>query len=651
MAMGYRSLNIRHGNGVSIVVRARESLVHGEGKQPTFFNMILGRCVRHLRNPEKVLSGLSNHSKDQSYHFERLYRILFNQEMYAAAYQNIYANEGNMTKGSDGQTIDGMSLQRIDALITALKDESYHPVPSRRVYIPKKNGKKRPLGIPSFDDKLVQEVLRMVLEAIYESSFENTSHGFRPGKSCHTALLHVQTRFTGVKWFVEGDIKGFFDNIDHDVIIRILQKRISDDRFMRLVRKFLNAGYLEDWQFHKTYSGTPQGGIISPILANIYLDEFDKFMAKYADEFNRGVERRRNSEYRKLEVQRGNLVKKLNSCVDEAEKVQLVGQIKAIEKARNNVPYGVAMDGDYRRLQYVRYADDFLVGIIGSKEECKGVKEDIRRYMANTLMLKLSDEKTLITNAQNPAHFLGYGIYIRKSNLSKRDSMGRLKRDYVGRVVLEVATETIRSKLVELKTIKLTYVNGKEIWKPIARYSMKDSDDLEILDKFNSEIRGFYNYYSIANNSSIINSFKYMMEYSMYKTYCTKYRTHISKLLEKYRIGKDFCVRFIAKDGKEKVRVFYNEGFKRKTTARSADCDTLPNNLKHLASTSLMDRLKAEKCEICGAENVPLEMHQVRKLKDLKGKKFWEGLMIARRRKTIAACHECHRKIHYGKLD
>lgn len=651
MAIGCRPLNIRHGNGVPIVVRARESLVHGEGEQLVFFNIILGRCERHLRSPEKVLSSLSNHSKDLSYKYERLYRIFFNPEMYAVAYQKIYPNEGNMTKGSDGQTIDGMSIKRIDTLIAALKDESYQPIPSRRVYIPKKNGKKRPLGIPAFNDKLVQEVLRMVLEAIYEGSFENTSHGFRPGKSCHTALLQIQTRFTGAKWFVEGDIKGFFDNINHDVMIRILEKRISDDRFLRLIRKFLNAGYFEDWQFHKTYSGTPQGGVISPILANIYLDEFDKFMCQYANDFKEGTERKRNPEYRKLEVQRGNLVKKLKACVDEAEKTKIIGQIREIEKARNDVPYGVAMDGNYRRLQYVRYADDFLVGIIGSKADGELVKEDIHRFMANTLSLELSEEKTLITNAQKRAQFLGYGIYVRKSNQSKRDKMGRLKRDYVGRVVLEVSTQSIRSKLLDLKAIKLTYVNGTEIWKPIARYSMKDSDDLEILDKYNSEIRGFYNYYSIANNSNVVNSFKYMMEYSMYKTYCTKYRTHIPKLLKKYRHGKDFCVRFKTKGGKEKVRVLYNEGFKRKTVARTAECDIIPNEQKHLSSTSLMDRLKAEKCEICGTENVPLEMHHVQKLKNLQGKKYWEKLMIARQRKTIAVCHSCHRKIHYGKLD
>lgn len=228
-----------------------------------------------MRNPINVLSSYQKHSSDRSYTFERVYRNLYNRELFLLAYQNIYTAPGNMTPGSDGKTIDAMSLSRIDKLIASLKDESYQPQPSRRTYIPKKNGKLRPLGIPSFDDKLVQECVRLLLEAIYEGRFSNQSHGFRPGRSCHTALSQIQTCFSGVKWFVEGDIKGFFDNIDHNIMVEILAERIHDQKFLRLIRKFLRAGYLEDWTFHNTYSGTPQGGIISPILANIYLDKLD----------------------------------------------------------------------------------------------------------------------------------------------------------------------------------------------------------------------------------------------------------------------------------------------------------------------------------------------------------------------------------------
>lgn len=228
-----------------------------------------------MRNPELVLNNLAAHSKVSDYKYERLYRLLFNEEMFFVAYQRIYAKQGNMTAGTDGKTIDGMSLQRIESLIMSLKSEAYKPNPARRVYIPKKNGGKRPLGIPSVEDKLVQEVIRMILEAIYEGAFQSTSHGFRPHKSCHTALKDIQINFKGAKWFIEGDIKGFFDNIDHEILIAILRERISDERFLRLIRKFLKAGYMEDWTYNKTFSGTPQGGIISPILANIYLDKFD----------------------------------------------------------------------------------------------------------------------------------------------------------------------------------------------------------------------------------------------------------------------------------------------------------------------------------------------------------------------------------------
>ena len=400
-----------------------------------------------MRNPENVLNSLQEHSAQSGYVYDRLYRNLFNREFFLQAYQNIYASQGNMTAGTDGKTIDAMSLERVDRLIAALKDESYQPKPSRRTYIPKKNGKLRPLGIPSIDDKLVQEVVRMLLESIYENSFEDASHGFRPDRSCHTALRMIQNRFTRCKWFVEGDIKGFFDNIDHNVMIGILRKRIKDERFLRLIRKFLNAGYMEDNQLHQSYSGTPQGGIISPILANIYLDQFDKYMAEYKKRFDRGNKRAVNVEYHKLSAKRIRLKRKLAKAQSEEEKQSLLESIRELDKVHKSIPCKNPMDTNFRRLQYVRYADDFLIGIIGAKEDAQAVKQEIGVYIAEQLKLELSEEKTLVTKATDRAKFLGFDIRVTpQSNHTKKTKSGSTARNYSGHVMLEVPTSVIQKK-------------------------------------------------------------------------------------------------------------------------------------------------------------------------------------------------------------
>jgi group II intron reverse transcriptase/maturase len=383
-----------------------------------------------MRNSANVLNGLSKHGPQTDYRYERLYRLLFNEEMFFTAYQRIYAKEGNMTEGSDGKTIDEMSLDRIKQLIELLRSETYQPQPARRVYIPKKNGKMRPLGIPSFDDKLVQEVVRTVLEAIYEGQFLDCSHGFRPKRSCHTALTKIQKTFTGAKWFIEGDIKGFFDNIDHEVLINILKERISDDRFLRLIRKFLKAGYLEDWTFHNTYSGTPQGGIVSPILANIYLDKLDRYVTDYAKTFDIGKVKRVLPLKKKLDDRKYWVMRKLKVVEDGNERAELVKKVKAIDKERFNMPACDEMDSSYKRLKYVRYADDFLIGVIGSKEDSKRIKEGIKVFLESKLKLELSEEKTLITHTEKPAKFLGYEVTVNKSNLAKRNIDGELVRTY-----------------------------------------------------------------------------------------------------------------------------------------------------------------------------------------------------------------------------
>ena len=601
-----------------------------------------------MRSPERVLNSLNEHSKDSSYKFERLYRLLFNEELFYVAYQKIASNGGSTTKGSDGRSIDEMSLARIETLIASLKDESYQPHPSRRVHIPKKNGKTRPLGIPAFEDKLVQEVVRMILEAIYEGHFETTSHGFRPKRSCHTALLHIQKTFSGAKWFIEGDIKGFFDNIDHDVLVGILRERISDDRFIRLIRKFLKAGYVEDWTFHNTYSGTPQGGIVSPILANIYLDKLDKYVKEYIQHFDKGTKRRPGKESNNLANERKRTVRKLKKVKDGTEKAALVARLKAIEQERAAFPSGDEMDGSYRRLKYIRYADDFILGVIGSKEDALRIKEDIKSFLSESLALELSEEKTLITHTGKSAKFLGYEITVTRDNHQRRDVRGCLRRTYGKRVRLNVSMATLRDKLLEYGAMEIKLRNGKEVWKPKCRSGLIFNDDLEILDRYNRETVGFCNYYLIANNCVVLHNFRYIMEYSMYKTFAGKYRSTVRKINKKYRYNKLFTVKYEQK-GAIKSRTFYKTSFKRRTTAFNGSCDIEPYSIADVSRTNLTDRLKAEKCELCGATG-KLIMHHVRNLKDLKGKESWERLMSARKRKTIALCPSCHRLRHLGKV-
>lgn len=597
-----------------------------------------------MRSPETVLNNLSKHSSDLGYKYERLYRLLFNEEMFFLAYQRIYAKQGNMTPGTDGRTVDQMSIQRIERLIDALRTEEYQPHPAKRVYIPKKNGKKRPLGIPSFDDKLVQEVTRMILEAIYEGHFEYTSHGFRPHRSCHTALTHIQDKFTGAKWFIEGDIKGFFDNIKHEILVNILKERIADERFIRLIRKFLKAGYAEQWKFHNTYSGTPQGGIVSPILANIYLDKFDKYMKMYADKFNKGERRKVSSEYRRLNNKKTRLAKKLKSVTDESVGAGMITEIKETLAQTYVTPCHEPMDANYRRIQYVRYADDFLIGVIGSKSECQAIKADIKEFMTEQLGLELSDEKTLITNAKDKAKFLGYEIFVRSKAFMHKDSKGVMKRFGNGSVLLHVSMDTAKAKLLEYGALRIAKEGNQDIWKPKPRGFMIGNKVEDIVAQYNTEIRGFYNYYAIANNISTIgHSFGYIMEYSMYKTIAQKLNLTMSQAKLKFLKDKKFIVPFTGKNGEVRYRIFYDGGFKRKEPFNGSIVDYIPNTA-FVPKLSLMERLKTGTCEICGKKG-NLIMHHVRNLNQLKADSPWNAIMIKKRRKTLAICESCNEVI------
>lgn len=607
-----------------------------------------------MRSPQNVLESLKSKATNANYHYQRLYRNLYNPEFYLLAYQRIQAKQGNMTAGTDGKTIDGMGMKRIENLIEKLRDYSYQPKPARRTYIPKANGKMRPLGIPSFDDKLVQEVVRLIQESIYEPTFCNTSHGFRPKRSCHTALQHIKRNYTGVKWFVEGDIKGCFDNIDHHVLVQILRRRITDEHFIGLIWKFLKAGYMENWVYHNTYSGTPQGSLISPILANIYLNELDVFMASYAQAFNRGTKRQINPAYKKpLDVRRGKQewLKRNENKISEEKRREVTAQIQEINQYLRTIPYGDPMDNEYRRVVYVRYADDFLIGVIGSKADAKQVKADVGMFISNELHLEMSSEKTLITHGNDFAHFLGYEITVSSEQNSTRMKTGYTKRSYTGRIKLYVPKEKWLNRLLSYGALKINLVEGKEVWEPTRRPGLMRLDDIEILNQYNAEVRGLYNYYRLAHNVSVLNSFLYVMKFSMYKTFAGKYRTSMRKIIRKYSRDGDFIVSYPTKKG-TKSTVFYNQGMRYDDKiVVTENPDIIGRTNENRRYTSLIDRLKGNTCEWCKAETRDIEIHHVRKLKDLSGKAEWERHMIARKRKTMALCHSCHVKLHNGKLD
>ena len=607
-----------------------------------------------MRNPIAVLKSLTEKSKDESYKFQRLYRNLYNPEFYYLAFKNIYTNKGAMTPGVDGVTLDCFSERRIAKIIESLKNHSYQPKPAQREYIPKKSNpkKKRPLGIPSGDDKLIQEVVRMILESIYESTFSKSSHGFRPKRSCHTALRQIQNTFTGTHWFVEGDIEACFDSFDHHVLIDLLRRRIDDEAFIGLIWKLLKSGYMEQWTYHRTYCGTPQGSGISPILAIIYLNELDKFMEALKSNFDvgSGVGRGLTHEYRAATYQ---VYKYRNAGtaiwgeLDNDERKNRAKVLKSLRRVQQSTTPRDPKDSGYKSIQYTRYADDFIVGVIGSKADAEHVKVAVRDFLSDKLKLKLSDAKTKITHTSDRARFLGYDITVSRDQTVKKVGNGKEQRTHSYVVRLLVPREKWVGKLLEYQAMKIVITsNGKERFKALHRGKLNNKTDIDILSAYNSEIRGLYNFYSIANDAWKIGRFANVMKHSMLKTFATKYRTNVNRIKARFIKNGQFTVTYETKNG-SKDAVFYNGGFERKKEpSLFADIDVLPAYKKYERVNSLRARIKRGECEMCGKKTDNIELHQVKRLKDLTGAEPWEAAMLKRRRKTLAVCPNCHSIIH-----
>lgn len=587
-----------------------------------------------------------------------------NLDLWATAYANIYSNRGAMTKGVNNNTLDGMSNDRILNLIKLIKSNDYRPKPCRRTYIPKDarnpNGKKRPLGIPSGDDKLIQEVMKMLLEEIYEPIFSDWSYGFRKGRSCHTALTEIRNSWKGTKWVCNVDIKGYFDNIDHNLLLKFLSKRIDDKAFLGLIKKFLKAGYMEDWRYFGTHSGTPQGGIISPILANVFLHELDVFMKNKIKEFGMGDRRKPNPEYKRALQNRANRIKWIRQGYGasglEADEIKLEKwkhEAQVLEKKLGNLPSVLMDDPDFKRMRYIRYADDFLIGIIGSKKEANEVMNIVTDFVETELKLEVSKEKSSVIDPKQGFVFLGYEIKCRREDKRVKCVVGHNSDGSKTHAVKRTVTEHIHLGVPRSKVVKFCSLRGYGNYdahkdKSRSKTVMTYMSDYEIISQYNAEMRGFANYYNLSP-VLYMNKLHWIWMNSLFKTLAHKHQTSRTKIAKRLRQPDGRYVhREIRNNNLYELELFQ---LKNRSVSTAEFVDLYPNIYKYSSRTELLDRLSARKCEYCGTKSGYLEVHHVRKLKDIAdGTATWKKFMIARRRKTLILCKDCHVDLHRGQL-
>jgi group II intron reverse transcriptase/maturase len=596
---------------------------------------VTGREVREMRNAETIL-GIIRERGRQRLPLGDVYRQLFNPALYLHSYARLYRNDGAMTKGVTAETVDGMSLGKINGIIERVRRESYRWSPVRRVYIPKpKGGGPRPLGIPTWSDKLLQDVVRAILEAYYEPRFSDHSHGFRPGRGCHTALARVKKAWTGTKWFVEGDIRGCFNNIGHETLMGILGHDITDGRFLRLIRNLLRAGYLEDWRLQPTLSGSPQGGTVSPILSNVYLDRLDQFVEQtLIPEYTRGKRRAANLEHERLGHR--------SRCCRKSGRVE---EAKALEAARRTVPSCDTRDPNYRRLRYVRYADDFLLGFAGPKSEAEAIRDRLSAFLAQELGLELSAEKTLITHANTEkARFLGYDISVIQCDTKITGN----RRSVNGGIALRMPPSFVAER-------SRSYTRDG---KPIHRKERTHDSDYSIVCQYQAEYRGFVQYYQLAANIAWLSRLNWVMRVSLLKTLANKHRSTVAKQARRLAAkvvtpyGFRACLEVqVPREGKAPLVGRFG-GLPLRTNL-TASIDDRPLERKRFGGTELLQRVLADACEACGS-TVNVEVHHVRKLADLNRRDGrpppdWVRLMASRRRKTLVLCRICHDNIHAGR--
>jgi group II intron reverse transcriptase/maturase len=579
--------------------------------------------------------------RDPSKRFDHLWELATDPEWLMQAWEEIRSNKGSMTAGIDSTVATDIDPERIQRLSERLKTGKYRPKPVRRVYIAKSNGKKRPLGIPTLEDRIVQQALRMLMEPVFEADFYTCSHGFRRNRSTHTALRDVTRMFPRTTWTVEGDIVGCFDNIPHGKLMKAVEQRIADEKVLKLIRTFLAAGYLEQWHYHRTYSGTPQGGVLSPLLCNIFLHQFDEHMMRHLraneTQSKRVQNARRNPEYRRIE----NKVRRLRRDLKQANgpaREAIIKQLTDLERQQRATPYYAKEDRHPSKVGYVRYADDFVIMVQGMKSEAQAIKDEVGKKLQE-MGLALSEEKTKLTHWRYRVNFLGYQLHGKPTR--KGTSI---------KPILSIP----REKLQKIKEA-LRVVGGYH-----------HIPEVDAISQMSAMLRGWCNYYRYANAPQA--TFSNLSDHTWwnYAHYVArKRRQSIAQMLKQEkqarRLGK------VEKNARNRLtfRVFVDKKavtldlFPPRTGQIRALATTtqwtvdlkpvMPMNWQRGRSlatrTAALERAKG-RCERCGEHSVTHVHHTV----PLRGKTFLARVMSdsAQRYTAMALCDQCHLEVHGG---